>query len=46
MLLARNNDVYDDDDDSTAGISDKPLKGGKFAAREIVDRVFKHGKLS
>ncbi|KAF8535817.1 SNF2 family N-terminal domain-containing protein [Trichophaea hybrida] len=44
MLLARSDDVYDDND-STAGDSDKPSKRGKFAAKKIVDRVFKHGHI-
>lgn len=42
MLLAKDGDVYTEDD-SAAEYSDKPSRGGKFAARKIVNRVFKHG---
>lgn len=45
MLLAKYDDVYAGDGSATE-YSDKPSRGGKFAARKIVNRVFKHGKLS
>lgn len=41
MLVASEEDDYSEDDSETSA----PTKGGKFAAKKIVDRVFQFGRI-